>query len=69
MICKVYWELDLQSPHWTPSFGKSSSSVVAAQQVRIDPNICGMKPSRVYVNAHQHVAVITIINIVANQIE
>ena len=69
MVCKVYRKQDLQSPHWIPSFGKLSSSVVAAQHVRIDPNICGMKPSRVYVNAHQHVAVIAIIRMVESHTE
>ena len=47
-----------------PSCVNSSNSVVDEQQARMDPYICGMKPSRLYVKAHQQSDVIPIIRAV-----
>lgn len=41
--------VNLQSPQWIPSMGKSLRLLVEAQRARMEPNICGMKPSRLYV--------------------
>lgn len=54
----------LRSPHWIPSLVKPFSSVAAAQHVRMEPYIIGMKPSRLYVKAHQQMEVIDSIRIV-----
>lgn len=48
-----------KSPHCIPLEGKSSSCVVAAHSTLMLPNICGMKPSRLYVKAHQHTPVMS----------
>jgi hypothetical protein len=47
----------LKSPHWTPLSGKSSNCVVATVSTLTLPYICGMKPSRLQVNAQQHTPV------------
>jgi hypothetical protein len=48
-----------KSPQWIPLAGKSSSWVVAAHRVLILPNMVGINPSRLYVKAHQHPAVMS----------
>jgi hypothetical protein len=58
----------VRSPHKIPWGPKSVSSVVEAQQVRIDPYIWGINPSRVYVKAHQQTTVIATIRMVDRKI-